>query len=172
MSRLETRSEKPKSKLDADDETDTELSTRQKAVLDPLDRFGLGGLVHWPSWFGRHMPEWVPSDFDGIRVETYLEDDTMVVRAEIPGVEPDDIEISVDDEQLTIEAERQSRTDTEDNGFRSEFRYGSFVRVLTLPKDAKADDIEASYDDGILQVVVPVEDRVEREAIKIPISRS
>jgi HSP20 family molecular chaperone IbpA len=76
------------------------------------------------------------------------------VRAEIPGVDPaKDVDITVRDGRLTIKAER-----TEESEFsgRSEFSYGSFVRVVSLPPGANEDDITASYDKGILTVSVAI----------------
>jgi len=125
-------------------------------LFDPLDRFGLSDLVQWPSWFGRRWAERFPGEFEHIRIEQYQEGDELVVRGEVPGVDPDDIDVSVDKGLLTIRAERESRTESED-GYRSEFRYGSFARVIGLPQGASEEDIKASYEDGILEVRVPVE---------------
>ena len=76
------------------------------------------------------------------------------VRAEIPGVDPaKDIHITVRDGRLTIKAER---TEKIESSGRSEFNYGSFVRVVSLPPGANEDDIAASYDKGILTVSVAI----------------
>jgi HSP20 family molecular chaperone IbpA len=87
-----------------------------------------------------------------------LEDDTRegvyLVRAELPGVDPiEDIEVTVRDGQLTIRAERNQMDET--NG-RSEFSYGSFSRTIVLPIGADEDEINATYDRGILTVAVPL----------------
>src|SRR5262249_26377122 len=76
------------------------------------------------------------------------------IRAEIPGVDPvEDIEVTVRDGQLTIKAER---TQTDESNGRSEFSYGSFSRTIVLPAGADEDDINATYDRGILTVSVPL----------------
>jgi len=76
------------------------------------------------------------------------------VRAEIPGVDPaKDVHITVRDGRLTIKAER---TEKSESSGRSEFNYGSFVRVVSLPPGANEDDIAASYDKGILTVSVAI----------------
>jgi HSP20 family protein len=107
------------------------------------------------------------SFFDGnlLRLEDELKDGVYEVRAELPGVDPtDDIEVSVRNGQLTIKAERTQTT--ESNGH-SEFSYGSFIRTVPLPAGADEDDINATYDRGILTVSVPlsedhpIEKRVE-----------
>ena len=94
------------------------------------------------------------------------------MRAEIPGVDPEqDVEISVNHGRLSIRAEREERSEKTEDGYHSEFRYGSFARVLTLPEGAKADDISASYTDGVLEVRVPIDESSgTRKAI--PITRS
>ncbi|WP_396909393.1 Hsp20/alpha crystallin family protein [Mycolicibacterium sp.] len=89
-----------------------------------------------------------------IRLEDEHTEDSYLVRAEIPGVDPDkDVDITVRDGHLTIKAERTEKT--ESNGH-SEFSYGSFIRSVSLPPGADEDAITASYDKGILTVSVPV----------------
>lgn len=103
-----------------------------------------------------------------MRIEDRMEDDRYVVRAEIPGIDPDkDVEISVADGVLTISAER--REEVTEKGH-SEFHYGSFVRRLTLPKGYREDDLTARYADGILEVDVPFD--ASKPAVRtIPIAR-
>jgi HSP20 family molecular chaperone IbpA len=96
------------------------------------------------------------SFFDGnlLRLEDEMKDGLYEVRAELPGVDPtDDIEVTVRDGQLTIKAER---TQTSESNGHSEFSYGSFVRTVALPAGADEDDINATYDRGILTVSIPL----------------
>ena len=89
-----------------------------------------------------------------MRLEDEMDAGRYVVRAEMPGVDPEtDIDITVRDGQLTIKAERSEKK--EFNG-RSEFSYGSFVRTVSLPAGADEDTIEASYDKGILTVSMAI----------------
>lgn len=91
-----------------------------------------------------------------LRLEDEMKDGFYEVRAELPGVDPtDDIEVTVRDGQLTIKAER---TQTSESNGHSEFSYGSFVRTVALPAGADEDDINATYDRGILTVSVPLSD--------------
>ena len=108
-----------------------------------------------------------------LRVEEAREGDDLVVKAELPGIEPDkDVELSVSDGILHIEARREEKSETKDkNTYRSEFRYGSFSRNISLPVGVKEDDIKASYKDGILEVRVPVGDDGKTETTKIPVTR-
>jgi HSP20 family protein len=95
-----------------------------------------------------------PSAGQTIRVEDYVTDDAYVVRAEIPGIDPDkDVEITITGNVLRIHAERH--VDQKD-AHRSEFRYGSFTRSLTLPEGVDPADVKADYGKGILEITVPL----------------
>jgi len=103
-----------------------------------------------------------------VRVEDFERDGTYVVRAELPGVDPDqDIEVSLEGDYLTIRGERHEEI-REKN--RSEFRYGSFSRSLRMPPGADASTVQATYRDGILEVVVPLGE--ERRQTQIPVVRT
>ena len=137
------------------------------------------GELDWPDWFaGRGFMDWPESLFGSVdesrlRVEQFEEGSDLVVRAEIPGIDPDkDVEITTSDHTLRIKAERREESRQEDKkGFRSEFRYGSFVRTLTLPAGASEKDVKATYSDGVLEVRVPI-NAEQAAAKKIPISRT
>jgi HSP20 family protein len=134
--------------------------------------------VDWPDLFGARMFDMPATwkdlfDDNDMKVEEFRDGDMLVVRAEMPGIDPDkDVEITVSDGMLHLSAERRSETKTEDKkGYRSEFRYGSFSRSVRLPVGAGEDDVKATYDDGILEVRIPI-DESSNGAKKIPISRS
>lgn len=104
----------------------------------------------------------------GLRVETAMEDDRYVVRAEAPGMDPDkDLTVTVEHGVLTIHAERSESTTSPQH---SEFRYGSFSRMLALPADASEEDVTASYDKGILEVSIGLTQR-SQSSRRVPISR-
>lgn len=119
----------------------------------------------WPNWFGRlGFPEtWQQFlDSDAIKVEEFREGNVMVVRAEVPGVDPSkDIEVTVEDGMLNIRAERTQESHTSEGKggdrehYRSEFRYGSLNRVVALPTGVTEADVTATYKDGILEVRAP-----------------
>jgi HSP20 family molecular chaperone IbpA len=108
------------------------------------------------------------SFFDGniMRLEDDTKDGFYEVRAELPGVDPtDDIEVTVHDGRLTIKAER---TQTSESSGHSEFSYGSFSRTVALPVGADEDDINATYDRGILTVTVPLsEDHPAEKRVEV-----
>jgi len=132
--------------------------------------------VDWPDLFGTRMFD-VPAtwkdlfDDSDMKVEEFRDDDTLVVRAEMPGIDPDkDVEIIVSDGMLHLSAERRSETTTEDKkGYRSEFRYGSFSRSVRLPAGAGEDDVKAAYTGGILEARIRIDEK-SNGAKKIPIS--
>lgn len=93
-----------------------------------------------------------------IRVEEFIDGKTFVVRAELPGIDPDkNVEVTISDGILHIHAERQEKEEHKDKDqFRSEFRYGSFSRSIPLPEGVKEEEIKASYADGVLEVRTPL----------------
>ncbi|MEK7426163.1 MAG: Hsp20/alpha crystallin family protein [Actinomycetota bacterium] len=134
-------------------------------------------VEQWPSWFGRlGFPEsWQQFlDSETIKVEEFKEGDLIVVRAELPGIDPDkDVEVTVADGMLRIHAERTQEAMQEGKDkehYRSEFRYGEFTRVLALPAGATEADVTATYRDGILEVRVPTSDE-KAAARKVAIAR-
>ena len=108
-------------------------------------------------WGGR-QESWLPA------VDVFDKQDAVVLKAELPGMDPDEIQIEVEDNVLTIKGERRfEETVDEERYYRVERRFGSFQRSLALPQGVKADEIGASYEDGILVVTVP---KVEEEKPK------
>lgn len=128
---------------------------------------------HWPQMISRRSQDFFTEMnlADTIRVEECREDDTIVIRAEIPGVDADkDVDVSVADGKLTISAHREQREETKtDDSYRSEFRYGSFRRAIPVPAGTRSADVRATYQDGILEVRVPINVTKEAEA-KVPIT--
>lgn len=89
-------------------------------------------------------------------VDVYENDNAIVVKAELPGVEKDQISIDVEAGVLTLKGERKSDHETkEDNYYRRERTYGSFQRAFTLPEGVDPDAIKAEYKDGVLKIEVP-----------------
>jgi HSP20 family protein len=114
-----------------------------------------------------------PAVQTGIPVEEFIDNDTLIVRAQIPGIEPDtDVEITVSDNQLHLRVERRQEARVEEQGLaRQEFHYGSFYRSIPLPAGTREDEIDANYRDGILEVRVPV-DPAQWSSKTVPIDRN
>jgi HSP20 family protein len=109
-----------------------------------------------------------------ISVDEYRDGSTQVIRAELPGIDPEkDVQLTVQDGVLRINAERRVEKDTEDTGYtRHELRYGSFTRTLPLPDRAAATDITATYKDGILEIRVPVpQPPADEQPATIPVTK-
>jgi HSP20 family protein len=139
----------------------------QRRMAEWLDRSVWADLVNWPG-FG------LLRDGDNmLRIEEYRDDDTFVVRTEMPGIDPDkDVQIEMRDHTLEIRAEhREERTDEDKETRRSEFRYGSFFRAVPLPVEAKEGDVKATYKDGVLEVRVPCAPSFEERPHRIPVER-
>lgn len=133
-----------------------------------------GRLMH--EWFDRLEWPGLAALREGdqmIRIEESRDDDRLVIRAEMPGIDPDkDVEIKVRDHTLEIRGERREEKSSEEQGTRrSEFRYGSFFRAVPLPTEAKEGDVEASYKDGVLEVRVPCAPAIEEKPQRIPVTR-
>jgi HSP20 family protein len=146
-------------------------------TVEPVDPFGAFDRMFdlWPMMRPFRFPtlmarRWVSDEF--IRVDEYEEDGVLLVKAELPGIDPDkDVDVTVTDGMLRIEAERRQEEHKEGTGYvRREMSYGSFTRTLPLPEGVSESDIKASYEDGILEIRVPAPEPVT--GTKIPISKS
>ena len=124
------------------------------------------------------LADWLESPWAGpppfmvaqtFRVEEMVRDNRYVIRAELPGLDPEkDIEVTVEGRTLTIQAVRRQ----EDNGpYRSEFRYGSLTRLFRLPARVDPKDVNARYEKGVLEVSVP-EREVKPEGTQVPIENA
>ncbi|MFB6613036.1 Hsp20/alpha crystallin family protein [Streptomyces sp. NPDC085524] len=125
------------------------------------------------EWFGADFPRfpmWRPAlGIHPIPIEVTSTDDAYTLRAEMPGLDPEkDVEITVDGDTLTVSAEHTESTEDKDH---SEFRYGSFRRSVRLPGQIPSEGVEASYEDGILTVRVPMEPEPPAGRRSIPVKR-
>ena len=94
--------------------------------------------------------------------------DAYLVTVELPGVKLDDLTITLEDGLLTIQGERQFAEDSSEQQFhRVERRYGAFRRAITLPAHVMADAVEASFEDGVLQVLVPKAEEAKPRRIEV-----
>jgi HSP20 family protein len=105
---------------------------------------------------------WVPALDISERKDAYL------VTVELPGVEPDDLQITMEDGLLTIQGERHFASESSEQQFhRVERRYGAFRRSITLPAQVQAEQIEASFENGVLQIVVPKAEEAKPKRIQV-----
>jgi HSP20 family protein len=134
---------------------------------EPFDGF-------FDEWFQRPSRLWlVPSWAESLPLDVYREDGHLVIKAEVPGVSSEDIDISVKDNVLTISGETKSEEEVKEEDYVCrERRYGSFCRSLALPVEAEGGKAEASFEDGVLTVTVPVAEEPQPEALKIEVKES
>jgi HSP20 family protein len=109
------------------------------------------------------MEMWAPP------IEVFERGDNLVIRAELPGVNNEDVKVRVTDDGLVIEGERKEEREEERGGFyRSELSYGRFYRLIPLPEDIDTGQVRAEFNNGVLEVNVPVPQRRQRQR-EIPV---
>jgi HSP20 family protein len=105
---------------------------------------------------------WVPA------VDVYEVDDRIELTLDLPGIDPDDVEVTLEDSTLTVSGAREFRSDVSEESFRRvERRYGSFARSLALPATADSERIQASFDRGVLTIQVPKREEAKPKRIEI-----
>jgi len=103
-----------------------------------------------------------------LAVDVYETDEDVVVKASMPGVDPEDLEISITGDTLTIKGETRAEEEVEEeNYFYRERRYGAFSRSMTIPTSVKADEADAGFEDGILTLRLPKTEEVKPKTIKV-----
>lgn len=104
-------------------------------------------------------------------VEMFETGDEVVVRAEMPNVDPANVDVSVTGDMITIKGTvRQEQEKKDRNYYRRELRYGSYVRTLQLPAEVKGGDAKASYKDGVLDVRIPKAERAKPTSVKVQVA--
>jgi HSP20 family protein len=95
-------------------------------------------------------------------------EDAVLLKLELPGMNPKDLDVEVMEQSVSISGERKSETTTDDDGVtRSEFRYGKFQRVIPLPTRVQNTKVTAEYKDGILHLNLPKSEEVKNKVFKV-----
>ena len=140
-------------------------SAQDERTQDQMNRLFAHALGLHGQWQGAAMgssPAWAPALDISERKDAYL------VTVELPGVKMDDLQITLEDGLLTIQGERHFTNDASDQQVhRVERRYGTFRRAITLPAHVMADAVEASVEDGVLQIVVPKMEEATPKRIQV-----
>lgn len=128
-----------------------------------LDRvFGLSPLMENQSFFTNELSAWTPS------VDVREDDKQYLVRADVPGVDPKNIEVAVDAGVLIIKGQKEVETKDEgDNFVHIERTHGSFFRSINLPDAIDAEKISAKTKNGVLEIIVPKSTATKRQKITI-----
>jgi HSP20 family protein len=112
----------------------------------------------------------MPATVEGgtLAVDMYETEDAVVVKSAIPGIEPDNLDISITGDTLTIKGEAKTEEEVkEENYIRRERRYGSFYRSLAIPVSIVAEKAEAEFENGVLKLTLPKAEEVKPKAIKV-----
>ncbi len=147
---------------------------RKNPVIDDLQDIqrDLGRFFRRAVGFGtetvdnlmRTGGEWMPA------IDVYAENGDLVVKAELSGVDPKDVNLTVKDNALTISGERKAKKEiNEENVYRLETNYGKFQRTIELPKEVNPEDVKASYSNGVLEVRLPGAAKEEPKEHKVQI---
>jgi len=135
--------------------------TVMRSLTEEMDRlfedFGFGGMM---PRVGRGLAQqqgtgssagWSP------QIEVFQQEGQLVLRADLPGLNKDDVKVEITDDALTLQGERrQEHKESREGFFRSERSYGSFYRAIPLPEGVKAEEAQATFRNGVLEVSIPV----------------
>jgi len=158
-------------------ETGTEIqAARPVSAVSPFEEmerlyeslFPRGWLhpfrMEWPAWAERAAP------FEGRmpKVDVIDRDDEVLVRAEVPGVEKDDLDVSVSDNTVTIKGKTgHEEKEEKGNYYRCEISRGAFARTVTLPDYVDTEAAKAQFKDGVLEMRLPKLEKAKRRTVKI-----
>ncbi|HSB65476.1 MAG TPA: Hsp20/alpha crystallin family protein [Anaerolineales bacterium] len=115
--------------------------------------------------------DWPQPAMWGLSVDLVENKDDFIVKASVPGIHPDDLDISYSDDTLTIKGEIKEDKETKEDQFHlRERRYGSFMRSIALPTKIKGDEIQASYQNGVVTLRLPKAEEVKPKRIAIKVN--
>lgn len=140
-----------------------ELETLHRDMEDMFNHLTERFFGPWRRERPSRMAEaWVPS------IESHVEGGNLIVKADLPGIDPKEVTISVVGNQLAIEGERkQEKKEEEKDYFYRELTYGKFSRTMTLPEGVDADKIKARYKEGVLEITMPAPKELALKRIQI-----
>jgi len=142
--------------------------TRWETEMDRMmeDFFGRRMRPSWPSLWSRDRARELIAPV----VDIYEEKDDIVVKAELPGMTKDDIEVDISNTHLTLKGEKKKEEKIEEEDyFACERAYGGFHRSVELPKDVQADKVKGSFKNGILEIRLPKSEETKTKEIKVKI---
>jgi HSP20 family protein len=124
--------------------------------------FGEGEQVgtRWQSQMESYVPQ----------VESWVRENKLYVKADLPGIDPKDVEVTVEGNRLTLRGQRKAEHQGSEEGYgHREVQYGSFVRNFTIPEGVKAEEIEAKYHNGVLELSIPLPASAQPQKVNIAI---
>jgi HSP20 family protein len=138
----------------------TDLDRLRREFDELLGRFGFDGgeLRSWPTASNRPA------------IESSVDGDKFVVRVDLPGVDPKNIDVQVVNGILTVKGTREEKRESDKASvYRREIRYGSFERAISLPEGIKAENLTAVHRDGVLELSAAMPKEVGAKAVKIQV---
>ena len=120
----------------------------------------------WP----RHRHLWTDLEATSPAIEISEDKNDVLVKAELPGMKKEDLEINVEERLLTIRGEKKKEEERKGEGyFYSERSYGAFERCIEIPRDVQSDKAHATFKDGVLEVRLPKTEEAKRKEVKIKV---
>ena len=160
-------------KKDSPQEIQKVQPARALSPFEEMERLFEGYFPRgWMRPFGWERPSWgeLTAPFEGKmpRVDVIDRDEELIVKAELPGVDKKDLDVSVTENTVTIKGST-SHEEKEEKGdyHRSEMSRGTYSRTLTLPTDVEADKAKAKFKDGVLELSLPKMKKAKRHSIKV-----
>lgn len=170
---MSAQSEKQMPEATKGKEAQRAQSARMLSPFEEMDRWFEGAFPRgWMRPFQREWPMWGelarPFESRAPRVDVIDRDEEIMLRAELPGVEKKDLDVSITDNTVTIKA-TSSTEEKEEKGdyYRCEISQGSFARTVTLPSNVEADKVTASFKEGILELTLPKVAKSQRRRINV-----
>lgn len=133
---------------------------RWRPLVEPLEEMDRWMDEFTPFQRGAFVPA----------IDVYQTKEAVVVETTLAGIKPEDVSLSIENDVLTIEGKMEKKSEVEDKEYyRKEIRSGSFHRTVALPTAVKGDKAQAVYDNGILKITVPKEERVKPKTVKVQV---
>jgi HSP20 family protein len=131
-------------------------------------------LIKWTPMLDPfvEMDRWFEGGGFTPAVDVWEDKDNVYVETPLPGIQSDKVNISIENDVLTIEGSEERKTEVEEkNYYRREVRHGSFHRAVALPTSVKSDEAKAEYENGILKISVPKEERAKPKKVQIAVKQ-
>lgn len=122
------------------------------------------------SFFGRTRAEVAEAGWSPL-VDIYETKDNLVVKAELPGVKPEEVEVNIVGDTLTLKGERKQEKEVSEEGYyHRELAYGAFQRSLALPQMVDPGKVKATFKNGVLEIILPKKEEAKPKAIKVEVA--
>jgi HSP20 family protein len=138
--------------------------TRLLTWPEEVERYFDAQWKRWPLRLWRRPGTWLPE------MDVFEKEGKLIVRTDIPGMTPENIEVTVEGDVLTIKGHREEEKEVkEEDYYCSERATGEFFRSIRLPDGVTGEGVEARYDNGVLEVTVPKPAAAKAQSVKVPV---